>query len=109
MSAPPVHGKRPSQWDVFRMMNGVLLNTPEKAVEFTETVVRVQFGQVEVEAERPFVAVDKGDTWEVRGTRESPYLTPALSASCIVTLRKSVGEIVDFEIVTSKRAPTLPP
>lgn len=75
---------------------GVLLNSPEKAIDFSEAIIRARYGQNEIDEERPFVAIDCGDTWQVRGTNGGSHILPYLSWISIVVVEKKSGTIVDF-------------
>ncbi len=99
----PAAAQPSSDWQVFLQLDGLLLETPEKAADFAEAVVRARFGTEAAEGQRPFVAIDRGDTWEVRGTKETDALLPFIPGSCSVVLRKKTGEIVDMQLHSSYR------
>ena len=84
------------QWQVFREFHGVLLNTPKKAVDFGEAVVRAFYGQAEVDEERPFAAEDLGDAWRVTGSRFGTHAIGFFPSKSTVVLRKATAEILDF-------------
>ena len=92
-------------WQAWLKFGGSLLDTPEKAVDFTEAVVRARYGQAEVEEERPFVVRDHGETWEVRGTNGGSHLIGVVPAISAVTVRKNTGEIINYEILGTRPAP----
>ncbi len=102
MAASPIPDDNRNVWQIWLSLNGVLLNSSEKAVDFAEAVVRARFGQKEVEVERPFVAHDRGDAWEVVGTNGSFEPVGVLPAVSAVWLRKNSGEILDFRLQSSE-------
>ncbi|MBR0666319.1 hypothetical protein GXW71_18300 [Roseomonas hellenica] len=87
-----------SQWEAWMGTNFQLLDTPEKAIDFAETVVRVAYGPEQVAQERPFVAEDLGDKWRVHGENRGLHALPFFAVSSIVTLVKKTGVIVDFQL-----------
>jgi hypothetical protein len=96
---PPSSGTptQPSSgFDMMRDLGWVLLKKPEQAIDLVETLVRIRFGEAEVEAERPYVAEDLGDAWKVTGTRFGSDAIPFFPSRCIVVVRKASGEILDF-------------
>ena len=108
MAASPIPSNVESQWQLWLRLHVLLLDTPEKAIDFAEAVVRARFGQKEVEIERPFVAVDRGDAWEVTGTNGSFGPIGILPAVSAVTLRKSTGEILDYKLFSPEADPPAP-
>ncbi len=96
---PPTSGPptQPSDgYAAIRDLGLVLLSKPEQAIDLVETLVRIRFGEAEVEAERPFVAEDVGDAWKVVGTRFGEHAIPFFPSRCIVVVRKASGEVLDF-------------
>jgi hypothetical protein len=73
----------------------VLLDTPDKASDLVETLVRIRHGREEAEEERPFVAAQHGDAWIVRGSRLGRHVMPLPSRS-VVTVRKADGAILEW-------------
>ena len=93
MSKKTLPGKH---WQVWLKLGGVLLDTPEKAADFAEAVIRARYGQAEVDEERPFVVDDLGDAWRVKGTNLGSHAMPLVPVYSVVTLRKDNGEIIDY-------------
>ena len=74
----------------------LLLRTPEQAIELVETLVRIRFGQTEVDDERPYVAEDLGYAWKVSGTNLGHDAISFFPARSVVVVRKTTGELLDF-------------
>ena len=87
-----------SQWQVWLATTHLLLDTPEKAAEFGQAVVRAAYGDAQVEEERPFVAEDLGDNWKVKGTRQGSSAIPFFAVSSTVILAKKTGAIIDYRL-----------
>lgn len=97
--ALPVDMTATSQWRIWQSTNFQLLDTPEKAVDLAEAIVRAAFGPEQAGAERPFVATDQGQVWQVQGERLGMRALGLIGASSIVTLDKKTGAILDYRLV----------
>ena len=97
MAASPTVTPEASQWRIWMDLDVALLDTPEKAVELAEAVVRARFGSEQVKEERPFFAQDKGDAWRVSGSNLGTHALP-LPVSSAVTLSKLSGNVIDYEL-----------
>ena len=97
MAASPDNPPDVNHWRLWlEHQGGTLLDTPEKAVDFAETVVRVRYGQAEVDEERPFLAVDAGDRWQVKGSNGGTHALPVMRWVSVVILHKATGNIIDL-------------
>ena len=76
----------------------VLLNTPAKAIDFAEAVVRAAYGPDQAIEERPFVAEDLGTAWRVRGEGMGSHALPFFSVFSTVTLEKTTGAVLDYTL-----------
>lgn len=98
MAASPPNAGGASQWQTWLATGHTLLDTPEKAVDFAEAVVRAAYGPEQTMQERPFVADDLGDAWRVHGEGQGSHALPFFAVSSTVTLSKRTGAILDYTL-----------
>ena len=98
MAASPPNPGGASQWQTWLATGHTLLDTPEKAVDFAEAVVRAAYGPEQTTQERPFVADDLGDAWRVHGEGQGSHALPFFAVSSTVTLSKRTGAILDYTL-----------
>ena len=94
----PVDVSGGGQWRAWQSTNFLLLDTPEKAIDFAEAAVRAAFGPAQVNDERPFEATDLGTAWRVRGRRLGSHALGLVPTYSTVTLDKKTGAILDFRL-----------
>ena len=98
MAASPSDTGGASQWQAWMASGHVLLDTPEKAVDLAEAVVRVAYGADQVMEERPFVAEDLGEAWCVHGEGLGSHALPFFAVFSTVTLAKKTGAVLDYTL-----------
>ena len=97
-----------SQWQLWSQFGHVLLDTPEKATDLAEAVVRVAFGPEQAREEQPFAATDLGDRWSVTGTNAGAHVTGFFPLRSTVVLDKRTGAVIDYELTGPDGAPKAP-